>query len=329
FGDLPRLTPADLAAMLELSADVVIAPDRALLGTNALLLRGDAIASFPLRFGDRSYPAHLAEAGKLALSVQIVPKTNLIEVSMSSESAQEAADIVNAVVDAYLKNARDSTNEESENNLKRFRQLHQDKRAEVDVLRLRLKDLQDKTGANVAAEVKERTHDRSIHPKQRPVTGRAAQDRRGRGTAPASRPTRRPRRSSATTSARTSWPGCSTPSRPWPRSRVGWRRPSSSTSRSPRMSAMPTTRASAPREAKRLQKQLDQLWVDLSPSSPPGSGRRRAPDGGPDVEVRKAEPQLSTLKAQESTLSEKLAKLDVRADRGQGRDGPGLTGPTP
>jgi len=77
FGDLPRLTAADLDAMLHSDAEVVIAPDRDRMGTNALLLRGPAIAAFPFRFGDASFPAHVAAAAHLGLRVVIVEREGL------------------------------------------------------------------------------------------------------------------------------------------------------------------------------------------------------------------------------------------------------------
>ena len=77
FGDLPRLTAADVDAVLRSNADVVIAPDRDGVGTNALLLRGQAIASFPFRFGDVSFPAHLAAAESLGLCVDVVEREGL------------------------------------------------------------------------------------------------------------------------------------------------------------------------------------------------------------------------------------------------------------
>ena len=49
-----------------------------------------------------------------SLNVGIVPRTNLIEVTMISESSQEAADIVNAVVESYIKSATDNNSEEND-----------------------------------------------------------------------------------------------------------------------------------------------------------------------------------------------------------------------
>ena len=93
---------------------------------------------------------------RTALNVGIVPKTNLIEVSMISESPEEARDIVNAVVDAYLKSASDSNNEETEEKIKRLRDLQQEKSNEVARKREALKLLQAKIGTTNIAELKGR-----------------------------------------------------------------------------------------------------------------------------------------------------------------------------
>lgn len=77
FGDLPRLASPDVAALLTPAADIVVAPDRARVGTNALLLRGGAMADFTFRFGRQSFPAHLAEAGALGLAVEVVEREGL------------------------------------------------------------------------------------------------------------------------------------------------------------------------------------------------------------------------------------------------------------
>ena len=58
------------------------------------------------------------------LAVQILPKTNLIRVSMSSKSPIESATIVNAVVDAYLKNATTTNFAETDRRIKRLKEDH-------------------------------------------------------------------------------------------------------------------------------------------------------------------------------------------------------------
>ena len=66
-----------------------------------------------------------------SLAVAVIPKTNLIQVSMSSESASEAAAIVNAVIEAYLKVALDSTEEETEKRCRRLREVKEERTVAV------------------------------------------------------------------------------------------------------------------------------------------------------------------------------------------------------
>ncbi len=67
-GDVPLITPHDLRSMVELlasGADVVMAPDAAGRGTNALALR--LPGALPLQFGIESAPLHRRSAAQLAL----------------------------------------------------------------------------------------------------------------------------------------------------------------------------------------------------------------------------------------------------------------------
>lgn len=63
--DLPLLTGRDLQEIAARDAAVIVAPDRHLTGTNALLLRLDSLPGeqpFRFRFGIGSYIRHVAEA---------------------------------------------------------------------------------------------------------------------------------------------------------------------------------------------------------------------------------------------------------------------------
>ena len=63
-----------------------------------------------------------------SLSVMVLPRTNLIQVSMTSESADEAAKIVNAVIESYLKVALDANNEEeAEKRGRRLREVKEER----------------------------------------------------------------------------------------------------------------------------------------------------------------------------------------------------------
>jgi 2-phospho-L-lactate guanylyltransferase len=65
FGDLPLIDASDVRALLQPSAEVVIAPDQCGSGTNALVLRGAAMARFAFQFGVNSRALHLAEAERI------------------------------------------------------------------------------------------------------------------------------------------------------------------------------------------------------------------------------------------------------------------------
>lgn len=76
--DLPLVDTGDIAALAGRAVRgraMVIAPDAAGFGTNALLLR--PAAAIPFRFGAGSFRAHLAEARRARLPVRTVRRTGL------------------------------------------------------------------------------------------------------------------------------------------------------------------------------------------------------------------------------------------------------------
>ena len=93
---------------------------------------------------------------RTALSVMIVPKTNLIDVAMTSESALEVSAIVNAVVEAYLKVASDSNNQDTERKIQRLTESKAERFSEVEQKRAALRQLTNKLGTVNIAEVKGR-----------------------------------------------------------------------------------------------------------------------------------------------------------------------------
>jgi 2-phospho-L-lactate guanylyltransferase len=73
--DLPDLEADDIHALLAAREKIVVAPDRAHLGTNALLT---APAGFiPFRFGQNSFALHCAEANERGISPHIVSRPGL------------------------------------------------------------------------------------------------------------------------------------------------------------------------------------------------------------------------------------------------------------
>lgn len=73
--DLPFARVDDLAALLTPPEDIVLAPDHAGTGTNAVRMGRNRRIAF--RFGEGSFAAHQAEARRGGLSVAMVRRTGL------------------------------------------------------------------------------------------------------------------------------------------------------------------------------------------------------------------------------------------------------------
>lgn len=73
--DLPLARPDDLAALLMPPEDIVLAPDHAGTGTNALRMGRDRRIAF--RFGEQSCAAHQAEARRAGFSVALMQRPGL------------------------------------------------------------------------------------------------------------------------------------------------------------------------------------------------------------------------------------------------------------
>lgn len=71
--DLPLLEPEDINALLDRSAPLILAPDRAGTGTNALVLDTTVLGfRFRFRFGSGSRFAHTKEAADLGIQAAVV-----------------------------------------------------------------------------------------------------------------------------------------------------------------------------------------------------------------------------------------------------------------
>lgn len=76
--DLPTVEPADVAALLDVPAQVAAGgPDRAGDGTNALSLPLPAAAQFQFSYGEGSFAAHQAEAARLGLAFLTIDRPGL------------------------------------------------------------------------------------------------------------------------------------------------------------------------------------------------------------------------------------------------------------
>lgn len=67
--DLPMLKMSDVKTVLDTEGDIVICPDRHMIGTNAVLLR--EIDRFQFRFGAESFKDHLGMAKKKGIVPQV------------------------------------------------------------------------------------------------------------------------------------------------------------------------------------------------------------------------------------------------------------------
>jgi 2-phospho-L-lactate guanylyltransferase len=90
-GDLPLVTPAELAPLTAVHAETVaIAPDRHGRGTNALSLPLPAAAGFVFAFGEDSFARHCAEVRRLGLELMVVRGDGL------ARDVDEPADLADA-----------------------------------------------------------------------------------------------------------------------------------------------------------------------------------------------------------------------------------------
>ena len=90
------------------------------------------------------------------LNVGVVKGTNLIEVSTSTESPLESAAIVNAVVDAYVKQAYDVNSSETDEKIRQLEDAEISKKKEIAEKRNAIKKLQEAHGDIDVAGAKER-----------------------------------------------------------------------------------------------------------------------------------------------------------------------------
>ena len=74
-GDCPALDPGEVSALLEISADVVIVPDRHGTGTNALVLTPPTV--MPPAFGEGSFARHRRLAAEAGASFHVADARSL------------------------------------------------------------------------------------------------------------------------------------------------------------------------------------------------------------------------------------------------------------
>jgi len=87
------------------------------------------------------------QAMRKLLRVTILPKTSFIEIAMTSTQANEAVDMVNAVLEAYLKNAADISDDETKQRIAHLKKDIEARTVEVELKRAEWKKLSDQIGA--------------------------------------------------------------------------------------------------------------------------------------------------------------------------------------
>jgi capsular exopolysaccharide synthesis family protein len=91
------------------------------------------------------------------LSVGIIPRTNLIQVAMVTESPEEAPAIVNAVIEAYLKVALDTNREdEARKRCQKLREVREERALAVRQKREAIAELVKRTGATDGNQARDR-----------------------------------------------------------------------------------------------------------------------------------------------------------------------------
>ena len=93
---------------------------------------------------------------KKNLKVGIVPSTNLIRVELSSQHPSETSEIVNAVVDAYIKHSKESFSAATEEKIKWLKDTKKEQEGRVNTLRKKMTELAKTIGASSADTIKDR-----------------------------------------------------------------------------------------------------------------------------------------------------------------------------
>jgi 2-phospho-L-lactate guanylyltransferase len=97
-GDLPLVTPAELAPLAQVpAATIAMAPDRHGIGTNALSLPLPDAAQFAFLFGPDSFARHHAEARRLGLATIEVRSEGLARDVDEPADLADAAALIGAV----------------------------------------------------------------------------------------------------------------------------------------------------------------------------------------------------------------------------------------
>jgi len=246
-----------------------------------------------------------------AVVVMMVPGTHLIQVSMSSEHADEAARIVNAVVEAFLRAAPDTGEEEAEQRSRRLREVKDQRTAAVREKRDAIAALVARLGM---VDVR-RARDRDSAPVAAygVLTGQhlqvdldlvEAQARLDGLRATAEAP--------AAAEAEVIAAFYNTPQVIEARARLEKARDGLAEAERVAKDPADPTRAASRKRVEELQRQIDSLWAKMRPRLTRESGVREA-------ELRAAEQRVAALRARLAQVGERLGRLNAQT-RAAGSD---------
>ena len=245
-----------------------------------------------------------------SVAVGVVPRTNLIQVSMSSESAEEAAAIVNAMIEAYLKVALDSTEEETERRCRRLREVKEERTLAVRQRRDAIAALASRIGAVDGAQARNRNAstieqygvltDQLLRADLELVDARATLDRlRAEADARAQADPSRP--DDETVAA-----FYATPQVAEVRARLDKARQSLLESERIARDPSDPAAASARKRLDEAQGQLDALWARMKPTLAKAAAAR-------DGSLKVAEARVVAIETRMAQLDERLAKINDRS----------------
>ena len=254
-----------------------------------------------------------------SLGVTVIPGTNLIRVSMASESADEASRIVNAVIEAYLKIALDATDEVTEERCRRLREVKEERAAAVRRKRDAIAGLVGRTGTVDSGQARDRNSVTIEHYKVLTnqllqadlelVEEQARLDRlRDDPSGPAPGDSSEPDAEMIATFY-------ATPRVAEVRIRLDEAR--EGLAHAERFARSPTDplRTAARKKVDDYQRQIDTLWTTMKP----GLVRSDRSKGAREAERYAAEVKVAGLKTRLAQLDERLEKLNIRT-RSAGAD---------
>ena len=247
-----------------------------------------------------------------SLGAIVLPGTNLIQVSMSSESAGEAASIVNAVIEAYLKVALDSGEEDTERRCRGLREVKEERAVAVRRKRDAVAMLVERVGAVDGGRARDRNSvtieqygvltRQHLQADLELVEAQAGLDQLGGGPGG-------PPAVATDPDAEVVAAFYATPQVAEVRARLDKAREGLALSdRVARNASDPSLTASR-RNVEEIQKQLDALWARMRPALA-RAGQERAARA---AERHAAEARVAALKARLAQLGDRLEKLNAQS----------------